>query len=210
MRMTPTVSNYGWEESHSQGSHAYLLPAVKQLLDRHPKGRLIDIGAGNGTLLSEWSRMGWQVSAMEPDQAGSRQAATNSPDSEVRRLSVGDAMPNEWVGRFDAAVCLEVVEHLFDPRELPATASILLREGGIIIVSTPYHGYLKNLVIALLGKWDFHHDPLWTGGHIKFWSRTKLERLFADHGFQTVAFRGAGRMPWLWKSMVMVFRKGAA
>lgn len=210
MRQAPTVKDYGWEEAHAEGSHSYLLPEVVRLLKEERMGRLIDIGAGNGVLLPEWSGMGWQVSAMEPDPDGSLYAAKRAPGSDVRRLSVGDPVPHEWKGRFDAAVCLEVVEHLFDPRQLPAVASELLREGGLIVVSTPYHGYLKNLAIALLGKWDFHHDPLWTGGHIKFWSRAKLERLFTEQGFHPVSFNGVGRVPWLWKSMVMAFRKGTA
>lgn len=207
MTTTGKHAGYGWSEEQSEGSHVYLLPAVSRLLKEGSGGRLIDIGTGNGVLLPHWIRSGWEVAAIEPDVRGCSYAAVKAPTADVRSLSVDDDMPEEWRGRFDAAVCLEVVEHLYDPHRLPAAASFLLRKGGLIVVSTPYHGYLKNLAIALLGKWDFHHDPLWTGGHIKFWSRAKLELLFKDHGFHAVSFRGAGRAPWLWKSMVMAFRK---
>jgi hypothetical protein len=37
-------------------------------------------------------------------------------------------------------------------------------------VSTPYHGYHKNLGLALSGKMDAHFTALWEGGHIKFFS----------------------------------------
>jgi 2-polyprenyl-3-methyl-5-hydroxy-6-metoxy-1,4-benzoquinol methylase len=201
------TEGYGWTEEQSEGSHGYLLPEVLRLIERGPRGRLIDIGAGNGVLLKYWGRAGWDVSAMEPDSRGFHFARSKAPAADVRQLAVGDGLPPDWKGRFDVAVCLEVVEHLYDPRQLPSAASQLLRNGGMIVVSTPYHGYLKNLAIALLGKWDFHHDPLWTGGHIKFWSRPKLERLFNEHGFRRVSFKGVGRIPWLWKSMVMAFVK---
>jgi hypothetical protein len=69
---------------------------------------------------------------------------------------------------FDAAVSTEVVEHLFSPRALPRFAHAKIKAGGVFIVTTPYHGYLKNLVLCLANKWDFHHSPLWDGGHIKF------------------------------------------
>lgn len=203
-------SDYGWTEDSSEGSHDYLIPAVLKILGQEPKGSLIDIGAGNGALLPLWARKGWHTSALEPDAKGFRFAARKVPEADVRQIAVGDDMPDEWKGRFDAAVCLEVVEHLFDPRQLPAAAAQLLRKDGLIVVSTPYHGYLKNLAIAVSGKWDFHHDPLWTGGHIKFWSRAKLESLFREQGFRAVSFEGVGRMPWLWKSMVMAFRKETA
>jgi hypothetical protein len=42
---------------------------------------------------------------------------------------------------------------------------VVLRE-----IMTPCHGYFKNLLLALTGKLDAHHDPLWDHGHIKFWS----------------------------------------
>jgi hypothetical protein len=73
-------------------------------------------------------------------------------------------------------------------------------------VSTPYHGYLKNLLIALLGRYDQHHTVLWDGGHIKFFSRKTLESMLTEHGFIMEQFCGIGRVPLLWKSMVVLAR----
>jgi hypothetical protein len=72
---------------------------------------------------------------------------------------------------------------------------------------TPYHGYLKNLALSVFDKWDFHHTPLWHGGHIKFWSKRTLTQLLTDSGFDVVEFHGVGRLPYLWKSMVLVATK---
>jgi 2-polyprenyl-6-hydroxyphenyl methylase/3-demethylubiquinone-9 3-methyltransferase len=73
-------------------------------------------------------------------------------------------------------------------------------------LSTPYHGYLKNLALALCDRWDHHHTALWHGGHIKFFSRATIGRLLSDNGFEVQGFRGVGRVPYLWKSMVVVGR----
>lgn len=108
---------------------------------------------------------------------------------------------------FDAAISTEVVEHLFAPHLLPRFAREALRPAGYLIVSTPYHGYVKNLVLSMLDKWDFHHGPLWHGGHIKFWSRRTLSLLLEQNGFKVVEFHGVGRLPFLWKSMILVARK---
>jgi len=82
-----------------------------------------------------------------------------------------------------------------------------LDDEGYLIVTTPYHGYFKNLALAILGKWDQHLTALWHGGHIKFWSRATLTQLLVNNGFHVMDFRGVGRIPWLWKSMVIVARK---
>jgi hypothetical protein len=78
-----------------------------------------------------------------------------------------------------------------------------VRPGGRFVCTTPYHGYLKNLAIAVAGKWDSHASPLWDGGHIKLFSRHTLQRLFEEVGFVNTTFEGIGRMPYLWMSMAM-------
>ena len=70
-------------------------------------------------------------------------------------------------------------------------------------MSTPYHGYLKNLALAITGKMDAHFGPLWDGGHIKFWSRKTLSRLLEEKGFEVTDFAGCGRVPYLWMSMLV-------
>jgi len=75
--------------------------------------------------------------------------------------------------------------------------------GGEIIISTPYHGYLKNVVLSVSGKMDNHFTANWGGGHIKFFSRKTLSTLLESEGFTVTDFRGCGRLPYLWKSMVI-------
>jgi len=107
-------------------------------------------------------------------------------------------------------VSTEVVEHCYAPRLWASAAFTALRPDGLLIGSTPYHGYLKNLALATTGKLDAHFTALWDGGHIKFWSRRTLSSLLVEAGFEIVAFRGAGRWPWLWKSMLIAARKPLA
>src|SRR2546430_2960792 len=45
------------------------------------------------------------------------------------------------------------------------------------------------------------------GGHIKLWSHKTLSQLLKEGGFRLVRFIGAGRIPLLWKSMIMVAQK---
>lgn len=137
---------------------------------------------------------------------GVEMALRGNSGAEFRLVSVYES-PNALgeIG-FDAVISTEVIDHLFLPAALPRFARAVLKPGGHLIVTTPYHGYLKNLLICLIGKWDSHHTPLWDGGHIKFWSRRTLTALLEESGFVVVRFMGAGRLPWLWKSMVLAAR----
>jgi 2-polyprenyl-6-hydroxyphenyl methylase/3-demethylubiquinone-9 3-methyltransferase len=111
------------------------------------------------------------------------------------------------LGTFPVAVSLEVVEHLYSPREYVAHAYDVLEDDGRLILSTPYHGYLKNLALAITGRLDQHFTALWDHGHIKFWSIATLSRLLEEGGFQVERIARVGRIPQLAKSMLLVASK---
>jgi 2-polyprenyl-3-methyl-5-hydroxy-6-metoxy-1,4-benzoquinol methylase len=203
------VGSYGWTSKDAPESCTYLTPRIETILRRLGVQRVLDIGAGNGTLCGHLSRMGWQVCGLEYDREGVEIARRGHPGIPFYNYALQDD-PQQLLAQespFDAVISTEVVEHLFAPHLLPIYAAAVLRPGGYLIVSTPYHGYLKNLALSVLGKWDQHHTALWHGGHIKFWSRRTLSQLLADNGFGVIGFSGVGRLPFLWKSMILVARR---
>jgi isoquinoline 1-oxidoreductase beta subunit len=44
----------------------------------------------------------------------------------------------------------------YRPASLIETANAILKPGGLAVICTPYHGYLKNLAISILDRWDDH------------------------------------------------------
>jgi hypothetical protein len=75
----------------------------------------------------------------------------------------------------------------------------------LLVVSAPYHGFLKNMAISVVNGWDRHFDPCTTGAHIKFFSHRTLAGMASAARFKELRFSGVGRVPWLWKSMVFEF-----
>jgi len=86
----------------------------------------------------------------------------------------------------------EVIEHIYSPRQFVQRAYEELSPEGILIVTTPYWGYLRNLKLAISNRIDRALSSLWDGGHIKHWSYRKLSRPLAEQEFEFVAFHGAG------------------
>ena len=202
-------AGYGWSTAPAPHSCGYLVPKVLQLLQSLGVKRVLDIGAGNGALCAALSHAGHDVVGLEPDLDGLALARAAAPQVLFEALGV-EADPEllrQRHGYFQAVVSTEVIEHLHAPHRLPALAAGMLPPGGWLVVTTPYHGYLKNLALALVNHWDQHHTALWFGGHVKFWSRRTLTLLLRDNGFEVTAFHGVGRLPWLWKSMVLVARR---
>jgi 2-polyprenyl-6-hydroxyphenyl methylase/3-demethylubiquinone-9 3-methyltransferase len=62
-------------------------------------------------------------------------------------------------------------------------------------VTTPFHGYYKNLALAITGKYDKHWHPLRDYGHVKFFSHKTLSALFEEQGFAVRNYVRVGRIP---------------
>lgn len=195
---------FGREPPHS---HRYLCSAVLRILRGHKVRTVLDIGCGNGILAKELAGQGMAVTGMDPSESGIENARNLLPDARFYCLEIGADPAQIQEADFDAVVSTEVIEHLLLPRQLLRLASAKLRPGGLLLLTTPYHGYLKNLALSLFNRWDSHHAPQWDGGHVKFWSRRTLTALLQSENFQVEGFAGLGRVPGLWKSMALIARK---
>jgi SAM-dependent methyltransferase len=202
---TIPYKDFGFNDASAGHMHRHFMPHLLALAGELPRGtRVLDVGCGNGAACGVFLELGCKVVGIDLSTKGIEQARRAHPNG---RFEVMEADSNllEHLGEqpFDLVISTEVIEHIYAPRLYAKGAFQAVRNGGRFICSTPYHGYLKNLALSILGKWDAHADPLWDGGHIKLWSRRKLSDLLIETGFVNLQFRGAGRLPWLWMTMVM-------
>lgn len=205
------MKNYGWQDEKPTCAHAYLLPQLLRVIanvgERRPL-RILDLGCGNGFVAAELGCCGHDVIGIDssPDGIAIAKATYQGPRFAVASIDAAD-LDQLGAHGVDCVVALEVIEHLYYPRELFRKSYEALRPEGWLIISTPYHGYLKNLALSVADRWDEHFHVGRDGGHIKFFSRRTLTEMATEHGFANLQFRFAGRLPWLWKSMILLARK---
>lgn len=176
---------------------------VESLRDRaRPGARILEIGCGNGHFAGRMAELGFDVTGVDTSSSGiaQAQAAQSQPKFAVAGV---ENLTDLKLAAFDVVVSVEVIEHCPSTRAFCEAAWRSLRPGGFTIITTPYHGYWKNLAIALLGRHDRHFDPLWEGGHLKFFSMATLSSAFSGVGFSDIRFSRVGRIAPLAKSMLM-------
>ena len=197
--------NYHHSNGEPPHGHEYLWPPILRILENRKPSRVFDLGCGNGSFASKLLDVGFEVAGVDPSAEGIARAKDSRPELLVETGSAYEPLVNRF-GKFGAVVSQEVIGHVYDPRKFVSCVKGLLEPGGIAIISTPYHGYWKNLALCLAGKWDAHHTALWDHGIIKFWSVETLTELFAEVGLLRVEVHRVGRFPILAKSMILVFR----
>lgn len=203
------ISGYVWKNASCTDAHSFLLPTVIETLKVSKARRIFDLGCGNGSVAAALTAVGYDMTGVDPSKDGIEQARLKYPGLKLDFGSAYDDLAGTY-GAFPAVISLEVVEHVYYPRQFATTLHSLVEPGGMAIVSTPYHGYLKNLALSLTGKMDAHFTALWDHGHIKFWSIETLGTLLQEAGFIDIKFHRVGRVPALAKSMIAVARKPAS
>ena len=196
--------DYGYHSDTMTHNFNYMLQPLLGLLDKTNNTCILDVGCGNGYLVNYLIEKGYNAYGTDASEKGITIAKQTNPDRFfVQDLST-DKLPLELQHlKFDTVIATELIEHLYDPEDFVIFCKQALHGKGEIILSTPYHGYLKNLALSLFNKWDTHLNPLWLGGHIKLWSKATLSLLVSKNGFTDVIFKGTGRIPYFWKSMII-------
>jgi SAM-dependent methyltransferase len=127
-------------------------------------GRWLDIGFGEGALLSAAGNHGWERYGVE----ASPQALDFGRGRGWQVFDPGEAEERLPAGHFDVVTLVEVIEHLEEPLQTLHRARRWLRPGGLLYLTTPNAGSLN---CRLLGpRWSVVCPP----EHLTIWSRRGL------------------------------------
>ena len=124
---------------------AHFEPMVARIRRHVPSGRLLDVGAGVGALLSVASRHGYSAKGVEVSEWASgyarREKGLDVATGTLEDAGFADA-------HFDVVVLNHVIEHVPDPRALLVEIRRILRPEGLIVLGAPNAGSLMARLIG--------------------------------------------------------------
>lgn len=189
------------------------LEAQRRLLAElvSPGERVLDLGCGDGALLTEIVALGGRAVGADPSLLALRRAARRlgaERDAGVRtvlerggpvaaagvelvRCEEGEPLPLPDRS-FDGAWLSNVLSHAIDSGGLLSESHRVLRPGGWIGVTVPHHGPVRRVWEATAGFRRAHHPEHTT---LRRYARATLAAQLEARGFEDVRARRAGGLP---------------
>jgi len=170
--------------------HAQRMQEARWRLDQVEKhapnrGRLLDVGCSAGSFLLVARERGWDVHGMDVSPAVVEyNASAHGLDT---RVGTVERSPFE-AGTFDVVTLFECIEHMLHPGAALVAVRQLLREGGLLVMTTPnIDGLVPRTTYQLLGRtigaWEHPTPP----HHLYQFSRRTLGALLKKSGFEVMS-----------------------
>jgi 2-polyprenyl-3-methyl-5-hydroxy-6-metoxy-1,4-benzoquinol methylase len=134
----------------------------------HQKGRLLDIGCGNGAFAAFAAAMGYEVTGLDVDSTSIEIARSRGLSrATFHQGGLDDFSAASAGAEFDVVSMFEVFEHLERPVETLEVIRRLLRKGGLFVGSLPNTGRLLMWRLYMDYEMPPYHLTYWT---VKSWT----------------------------------------
>jgi len=180
----------------SQGYYELPLDSIQRITDENrrrmkviqsikPNGKFLDIGCAHGLLLDHALQNRYETFGVEPSLKNAQAAARNNHI--VFTGSLEEFVANNNDKTFDVITCMDVIEHISDPKAFLSLAASILANDGIMVVSTPNY---SGVIAKLLGDQDPYMTP---PEHLTFLTVAGMIHLASRCGLKIMRSRTFGR-----------------
>ena len=164
---------------------------LEKYIPREKEITVVDLGCGNGAIISEMIKINEDAEyiGLDASQKAIKEAEKNVPSEKFEVIWDGGCFPllSESV---DFIFCSEVIEHMNDIGNAFREMSRVLKKGGKVLITTPYHGTVKDVIIALF-HFEEHYDV--KGPHIRFFTEKALFGCMNEVGIEPTDYGYYGR-----------------
>lgn len=151
---------------------------LKEILRlRGKRGRLLDIGCGQGFFLDIARQFGFETYGNEINETAAKRAEDISGSKIIKGKFEDAFFLDEY---YDVITLFQTLEHLDNPLFTLQKAYKILKLGGVIVVDVPN---IDSFIIKVLKQ---HHRHFTGKGHINYFTPVTLKEMMKRAGFKKI------------------------
>lgn len=191
-----TDSNAWWDPEGEFKTLHHINPArlkfIKEHIDLQGK-TILDVGCGGGILSESLHKSGAKVTGID---AGEHVLAVAKPHAEKRDYAIdyqqttiedyAEAHPQE----FDVVTCMEMLEHVPDPKAILEAISATVKPGGLVFLSTLNRTWQAYLFAIIGAEYVLGILPKKTHDYAKFLKPSELDAWARQANLETIKLSG--------------------
>lgn len=160
------------QKNDEMADFTYKWPVIKKLIPTKSNLTILDYGCGHGEVMEEMKKINTKSKYIGMDVAKSaiKLARKKHKKDKFYLVKDGGKLPLKD-NSVDFILAADVIEHAFYTQELLHELGRVLKPKGKLLLSTPYHGLIKNLVIVTVG-FEKVFNPV--EAHIRFFTKRSL------------------------------------
>lgn len=182
-------------------------PKKLKLIEKYlqPDSVLLDVGCGDGSHYGKiLVKKVKEYYGVDISKKAIRHAQKYGIKARVLDLSSAPLpYPDNF---FDVVLCLDVLEHLFDPEFAGVEIRRVVRPKGIVLFTIPNVGWIYHRILMLggifypfgTGNWN---EP-WKDPHIRFWNKKAFLGFLKGRGFKPLELKSVFYMERQWGTKI--------
>ena len=173
------TDQYVYKNTDPYSSHSQILNWV----EKNRPAEVLEIGTATGYLSSDMARLGCAVTGIEQDP---HMAEIARPFCHEMITGDIETLDISGLGRYDAIIFGDVLEHLRDPRTVLERLSGLLKPGGNILISLPNVANIWVRLSLLFGRFNYSRVGILDETHLRFFTLKTARQLASDSGLDVI------------------------
>jgi ubiquinone biosynthesis O-methyltransferase len=133
--MTQATITYEYERIADIKRLKFIAEALKKEIPE--KGRVLDVGCGNGVISRHLGQFGYDVLGIDISQKTIDVARSKNTLPNVRFEAISAEALTAAGEKYDAVICSEVLEHLDHPEKLLRVIYDTIKDNGLLVVTVP-------------------------------------------------------------------------